>query len=502
MIEKYTPCAYLALLILLAHATSAAPTFLTSDDWLVLNSIYNGERWGLAVSLVYGRVVYGVILQTTFAVFDSIAAAIYTRLFGIVGLAVAAVLMFKLLLSVGVRREHAFFLALTSALLPPSVEVGVWATTAGYSWASAIALAAAMVLAATMTRFDGKWARHLAGPIAITVIALFTYPPAAQLLFFLPLIYMLMDNNGRPKPFFGASLASIATFAIAGVVFVLIWKTYQAVFSVPGLPAGRGIISSPAEIPGKINFFVNSALISAGNLFGFGRSAWLAATVLAISAGQFLFGSGGWKQRFLRLTVWLAILGLSYAANLATKENWPSFRSQTALRVIVWVSFSFGIARFVSLILARMRSVRSMGLIEALSPIVIISLILRQMLYIGPTITYFHQQELAALRSEIDRLHGRNDIARVIFVLPHWSANRSPIIGSESIGVPSTTSPAVAFAMMNVIHRDRYLEPFAIPVVTVKSSEAQGLELLPRDYVLDFHKILTDLSQNRAKPFP
>ena len=97
----------------------------------------------------------------------------------------------------------------------------------------------------------------------------------------------------------------------------------------------RSLITSPFVFLLKIKWFFTDVIPIVSSLFLIVPNSFFSGFVLLICLGQFIIMPSNWQNRFIMLILWIIIIMASYSISLIIKENWPSYRSQFALQILL-----------------------------------------------------------------------------------------------------------------------------------------------------------------------
>ena len=493
-----------SLIILLAYSSAFLPSYMVSDDWASLNDVYINSYSVAQYALIQGRILNAAFVAGFFELFNSVEHAKYIRLIGILGTCLFVSLLCILLCRRGIPAKLAFPIAIGAAFLPPFVVVSIWAQAASMSWACVLAIVAALSLDKWLAAKAGR-TRWIVLATAATFLALFSYPPAAQLIFILPALYVLPISSASQRSRIMASFwGSILVFLVAGILFVVVWKSYQTAY-FPGVDLGnRVLINSPADIIHKTIWFLTQVLPMAGSLFRLSPIDFLWVGVISVCLAQFAVAKCSYRERLFKAFSWTALLFASYAANLLVEENYPAYRTQFALQTLLWISLASACVVFARVIIERFKwsanrfepagSAIGVGLIFLLS--------IRQLFFIGPIVVAPHVSEWEIVGRAIFSIP--DDAKRVVVVRPEWGANRSrnTIHRYDTIGRPSSFAPWVPPPMLNVAYWTLLKRPFPFPVEHFTVSEYENRDVLPGDFTIDMNAALRENARRRDLPLP
>jgi hypothetical protein len=486
--------------ILLSYATAYLPTFLVLDDYPSLADVYSNTHTVSATALAQGRLLNALFIEISFRVFNSVEAAKYIRLIGVLGTCLFFSLIVLLLVRHGISFGTSWLLALGASFLPPFIEISIWATISSYSWSCALAILGAIALQSGLL-LRSRW--RIAGAVLVVYAALLSYTPAAQLIFVLPLLYLVSDSRSEDSPtYIYFTFATFLTFFVASVIFMITWKLYKSAFFPYYNLNDRALVSSIGELLSKVRWFLADVLISSANLFKLYPSNYYGIGILLISLSQFLLAKGRLGAT-CRISCWWALLFAVYASNLLVKENWPSYRTQVAIQTYLWISFVIGfgnLVRYALMLLDREQMTNRWRYVVFGAFICIVAC--RQFFVVGPVLTSLHANEWDLAKRAVAKWPNQSVLRRVVFVRPDWWANSPALIRFDTFGVPSSHASWVPSPMLTVVYWSLYRHPFELSVSQLAPEQASAWKPMSGDAVLNMDALLKESAKLRSIPYP
>jgi len=286
-----------------------------------------------------GRPLGGVLEFPAFTFAPDIASLRLVRLVSVAGIALLGLLLYRAL-----RRSHMNRWVSTAAVISiislPSFQVyAAWTTAFISSYAAILAgLSSLVATAALDARFRGA-ALRLAASSALLFSALLTYQQMAMFFWVFAAIAILRPGQRLARS--GRLLAlhvlvAIPTMAVDYSVFKILTHYYGV-----SNPERASLVH---DVPAKLRWFIDQPLVNSLNLFALTPTRTLAVGVAALGiAGILLLHLGKGRKSFGFLLIAAILVPLSYIPNLATSENWASYRSLGALSALFAVYAWFGL---------------------------------------------------------------------------------------------------------------------------------------------------------------
>jgi hypothetical protein len=483
------------LVLLLAYASTVTPTFVMMDDWVALDETSAGRSGSAAWALALGRPLNALFIHGGFRIFDSIDAAKFIRMVGLVGTVFCYALLTLWLKVIGFRRNYALLTAFGTCLLPPFCVVAMFASIASYTWSVALGLVAVHVLQRALCAISSGWQRQpdlarLGASFGLILATLLSYPPAALVVLLVPLPSLVMFNtNHRIDGTLRILVATGIVFAAAAVSYLLLWTLYRS-WLFPEVDLGnRTLVTSFTQLFGNLSWFWHQVLFEASTLFVYSPKHWLAGCVLAMCLGQFVLLPACWSERCLRALLWLLLLPAVYSINLVVHEQWASYRSLCALQMFIWLSLVFAIWRIFTTCKPRLPAWPSTALsAQAVAVALCAGLALRQAFLIGPELTQPNVRELGVARAAIAALDP--SVGHLTVVQAHWSDNAPAFVRYDEIGAPSSSSAFAVAPMVRAVYFDVNRKRFAGTLQVVPARRT----VQPTAQTLDFGHLLRGAS--------
>lgn len=346
---------FLGILVLLfgAYMPVLQGYYVYHDDWYY----WNMTKWeprshpvAEFLTKTCGRPVTPFLVCYHGSLFDDLEGANAARSITVVLVSVLAFLVYTWLRRGAFCREHALLLVIGMYTLPAFQVVIGTVCNSHLVIACLVALAGAALARRGSAEFDrstGRMPRKAwitaalfgMATVALVCLALSIYPPAAMLYWFLIGISLLQVDARSP----GRWIRRFGYEAGAHVVATLLYFIYLK--SLPIAADGSYTLAVNTAYWSKLVWLVNEVLVNALNFWKLWPSRTLAlySGVLILAGWVLAVISTVWKARknrpLARLAIHcgfryglvLALLPLSYTANLAAKFNYAAYRTLLVL---------------------------------------------------------------------------------------------------------------------------------------------------------------------------
>ncbi len=502
-------------LFLAVFLTAYAPALMTPyaflDDYVWLHSALLGDVGGIIAKIKSGRPLYGLLLDVmtlSSAAVRDISDLCYLRFLGIVGIAVLAWSMFRLLLRTGWEHAQSFFLSVILCTTLPFQVYAAWAVTAFYPY-SALTSILAFALAEWAFKEQGcllKWLIGTGASLAL-LTALTIYQPAAMFFWVFAAVILLKPD----MPLYDV-LRRFGWYGLIVMVGMLLgFVVYQLGSSLyPDVPVRTVLVVQ--HIPAKAVWFLCEALPNALNfallspahwLFSDGspvRSAFQRTVDMVIAwsvcvlivGGLMLYVRGTRRERLWKLGIAGALLPLSYAPNLLVAENWASYRTLSSLTSIVVVYAFFAFQGYAQC-LRRSLSPASMN---AIMGGIAIACALSAAYHVRTYFVVPQVRELELMRSQLseEELSG---VRGIHVIRPGWQNTLAPLVRYDEFGLPSSSHAAlVPRDMVFLLLRDMIPDYAHLPVTHVAAGGP--IDPPPGSLVMDMSSLLRQAQRNNS----
>ena len=266
-----------------------------------------------------------------------------------------------------------------SIILLPSFQVyASWAILFAVPFAALFALAAAFLLTPPCSTLEGNQAGKITLSAALLLTALLIYQPTAM--FFctgIALSLIASVSAGTPWEFRRFSATAISLGAALGLG-LLVQRASLIYSSITPSGVRGDRIALAHDIAKKLGWFVSELLPNAFSLFFVPGSLVATGAVLAlIVTGAVLYCRRHGRPAWLALTGAACCMIIAAAPNLATAENWATYRSIVAVGAVIAVlavlmAREIGIWAASFIVMERVRKLAGKGLL--LFPVALVAL--------------------------------------------------------------------------------------------------------------------------------
>ena len=423
--------------------------FGSMDDYLFLmHKRYDRFPFSL---LAAGRPLNSLLIYTGFSWAGTVENLAFLRGCTLLGIGIFCYGLYRFSRSHHLGATPSLIMALGVISLPSFQVYAAWAQHFSTPYAGNLALLAAFVLSpACPLRTRSRLFAICASSLAF-MLALLIYQPVAM--FFLTGIFLSILAGER-----GGSPWKADRYLDAFLSFIISMSGAWAALKI-----GAGFFAPAAERPryhivsdywGKIVWFLSEPLAMSSSLYFVPRNnfvifcvALLALLGLGIIVNRDKFA----RALFFLLLAIICIFG-SYFPNLATSENWATYRSIGALSAGIWIALVFiamEIGQFINTLGFKYLALRklSYGLALLILPLVFI----QAHQYVLHGFVLHSVQEFGNLYKEIEknRLNLNHNNTGIIIFPSKWNeAAAHP--RAEEFGVPSSFSGNNARAMTHL----------------------------------------------------
>ncbi|RAO77900.1 glucosyltransferase domain-containing protein [Dyella jiangningensis] len=314
----------LTVLVFLVYSAVLVNSFGVLDDY---NFLYNAIRRNndtVTLLLGAGRPLNAYLLDWGFRAAGSIEGLARLRAITLLGFALLASGLFVFVRRHGLSLVASFALAAGTVLLPSFQVYAAWAQHFTTPYAGLLALVAAYLLSLAYSPAGSLRMSVACKSALLLTMAVLIYQPMAMIFAVGVLISVVTSRQPMREYGFARLVVTGVVFAFAMVVGFVALKIGQHYH--PNGSARYGLVS---DFSGKAKWFFEEPLPNALSFFWVPVSKW---GVWAVAAVMVLGYVGyarkhGMRQGGYVLIVSLGVVLVSYLPNLATAENWASYRS-------------------------------------------------------------------------------------------------------------------------------------------------------------------------------
>lgn len=480
-----------------------SPALFTSygfiDDYFQLASALQGATaLGIRQHISFGRPLQGVLIVSSFSLMRDVGDIRWLRLVGIVGIAVLAWLLHRVLAASGRGPVTALLLPLVIGLTLPMQVWAAWAICAFFPYAAAIAGAAYLAVEAALRATSRRATCGLfAAAVFLLIASLAIYQPAAMV-FWVVAAIRLLTTNTAPRHIArvgGAALAvMICALGLAYGIFQATVRLWPLFSTVPLHLQRAQVTTDPA---GKLIWFVAEVLVNAANLLQWRPSALEAVLVYAaLGGGLALYFSGSARARLGKLTAAVALLPLCYLPNLITAEDWASYRTQVALAALIVIYAAMALLGYAHTAARFWRRADSLAAphagrleLRVLAPLLVVACL--AFAFAAATGVYQgfarpQQIEYALLRQQLRAAPLAP--GRTIYVLgAHYHDTAAGFVRYDEYGMPSSWYARATAAMTYLALRADEPAYDGLPIVTITTGQAPPATFPSNAVIINLH---------------
>jgi hypothetical protein len=300
-----------------------------ADDYRLL-AFYDRGFTNRTLMIAEGRPFQALWTNLAFASFHGIGSLAILRLLTILSWGVVAWLYASIWNRAGLAWREAALAAVAMLTLPAyqvfTASGGMGAVPFGVFFAGAAAIFTERTARSARVH---ETIRNGGAAVLLLVLALTTYQPVAMLYWVATAILVLVPDHPR-------NVLRTRVSYHAGIGFLALaigYAVYKVGLAVYGADlAGTQRTTFAPDLVGKALWFVRTPLTDSLNLWNIFPLALLSLGVaVTILCGLLLHFQRSSSQVWLKLVVAAAFVPLTYLPNLLTAENWPAYRTQTAL---------------------------------------------------------------------------------------------------------------------------------------------------------------------------
>jgi len=504
----------IAAVVFAAYSVVLSSNFGVMDDYsFLLNAIVRGnDTFTLLIGA--GRPLNAVLLDVGFRSTGAIENLAILRAITLVGI---------WLLGCGIyffSRVHyvSFISSLAIAcgiILLPSFQVyASWAQHFTTPFAGVIALLSAFILTPGCTIRERSRILAILLSALLLLTSILIYQPVAMMFCTGILISMIskpdISSAWRPSRVIDAAIA----FMTAMLFGLLIFKIGQYVY-----PSGSSRYGLVQNIHEKLSWFFSEPIANALSLYSVPANVTLQFVVLlTVLLGACLLIRKRGSNTVLIIFIYgvFCVLG-SYAPNLATAENWASYRSIGALSasiVALLVLMVSVVSNYLEIKYATNSLLRRLNKYHWIAPAILLIILTTHAQsnvlngFVLPNVT-----ELNNLASALNDGKGQGSEKVVVIIKSSsWSDSAAKPMAYDEFGMPSSIRDYYAKAIVEIVLRSTNLIPNAMVISSVEAIASKQSDH-GTNLVVDFPRLVTsqrfktdplalqDSNQNAVKSF-
>jgi hypothetical protein len=328
---------FILSLIAITYWPTMTVNYAFADDYYCLwNRLYQ-QNWIYAIvseGALQARPLNGILVAIIMTGCKSLSDYVSFHAFTILEVAILAYLTFRLLIQSGWTKTQGFFLALSLCSLPPFQVVLCWAVTTFFVLSSILSLLAVEFVVSSEPTFSKQSAKKTILAFTLLLLAIIIYQPWAMF-YWVGVAICLTNYSLTDKQRYSYLAKFAAIFFATALVDFLILKIATTCFK--HIPVSPERTHLTGHILQKINWFFTGPLVDALNF-----NHLMVSTEMAIFWGLFIifglviyFNSKTKRQSFLKLSIALAFILLSYLPNLAISESYYTYRTELGLSTLI-----------------------------------------------------------------------------------------------------------------------------------------------------------------------
>ena len=501
------------VLFLAVFLTAYAPVVLTSyaffDDY---ENLLKGPQAGEIARIAEGRPLNALCRQIFLHGAMDIEDLRTLRFVGIVGLAVLAWSVFRLLVRTGWGQVQSFCVGVILCTTLPFQVYTAWAIAAFNVFA---ALASGLAFTLAERAFDEKKCLPkalLGAGASLALLAALTIHQSAAMFFWVFAAVMLL----KPDTPLRTMLRRFGWYGlIASVGMLLGFGVYQLGLALnPGVAARTGLVH---DLPLKAVWFLLEALPNALNFALLSPAYWffsdgsatlspfhrgvdilIAWSVLGtIVGGLMLYVRGTRQERLGQLGIVLLLLPLSYAPSLLIAESGATYRTLSGLASVVVVAAFFALHGYLRPLRRFCPPFRA-GWANAVMGGGALASVLSAAYHVQTYLVAPQVRELEIMRSQLSA--GDLAQARGIYVIrPAWQDTLAPLARYDEFGRPSSAMrPWTAGFMVALLLRDMAPAQAHLPITAVSADEP--IAPPPDSLVVDMRNLRLQAQRDDSGP--
>lgn len=491
----------IAATLLAAYGAVLGAAFGVLDDYTFLAE---GMRHGNAtynLLLGAGRPLNALALNAAFASAGSVEGLTVLRHLTLLGMLLLGWAIYRIARCAQAGMVTALALACGTLLLPSFHVYASWAQHFTTPYAALAAVVAAALIVPSGRLYSRSRMSALLLSLLLLVSAMLTYQPVAMMFCAVVVMSMMLEGDFSTRWTVGRVLAAIGVLAVATAIAYVIFRFGRAGVGV-GTGGRYGLVT---DLSGKLAWFFREPLRNAFALFGYGNLSVVRGVIAVCVVGFVLYFRRNGLRTGITLLL-LAVLALpgTYLPNLATAENWGSYRTIGALSMLALVLFVL-CAREICIAAARLApatwSARWLARIGAVAAACMLTLLAVRASdevrkgFVSPNVA-----EIDNLAALLVREAGARPDAQLLAVAhSDWTDSRAPYRAYDEFGMHSSLRPVYADAIVRIVTAGMGLFPHARIVARDRLAEqAPGIGV--QDVVeVDFHQLVNSQAY-RADP--
>lgn len=324
--------------VFLTYYVVISNTFGVLDDWVFLHDALTKQNQTLPLLIGAGRPLNAFLINKGFQAVANIEGLAKLRFITVIGILLLGLFLYKFARLQQIDYVTSFLIGIGIIFLPSFQVYVSWAQHFTTPYAGLLALFSAFILTPACRMRD----RSRAIAVILSAILLFTslliYQPIGMLYWtgvFISFVATLDVNDKLDKKIFVRIFDILASFSIALASSFVVFKYGQSLY-----PSDASRYNLVANYYEKVAWFISELLANAGALHALEsrRIVQWVSLIVVLLVLLFLGKVRGLYFVTKLIFLVLAAVFLSSVPNLATGENWASYRSIGAVAACVYVS--------------------------------------------------------------------------------------------------------------------------------------------------------------------
>jgi hypothetical protein len=483
---------YLATFVVTYIACLTTPYAFEDDYPALADAMKHSLDSEVRARMLAGRPTLALLFNVTFQNVHSLADLRIVRLLGVFGITILAWLLYRTLRWAGMNTLLALLLPVFICTLPPIQVYMAWAI-ASIAIYSTVLAGLALITVEYATR---KVANLRAAVWRQRMLALLLFPAAVGLLllaltiaqdtamFYWVFAAIILFVSGQPLSWVARRLGLYAAVAVAAMVPAFLVVKYLPVWAygtsaLADQTTARNQLLNPSDAMTKAEWFLTNPLQNALNLDNIQPTLpWAALAGTVILVGLVLYFTGGIGTRLGKLAVALALLPVTYTANLVVAENWSSYRTQVALTALIALYAALavsGFARFIESALSTLPALPRGAISRALLPsIFFVGTFVGIVLAAQNMTLEFALPEYIEYHLLVSQLKASSlgQAKSIMFIQPYWTDSQAPFVRYDEFGLPSSEQPWVPTPMIYIALSEVDARFASLPVQSMSLPDA------------------------------
>ena len=482
----------IAAVVLSAYSIVLSSNFAVLDDYSFLYNAITESNQTLTLLISAGRPLNAVLLDWGFHSAGSIENLTILRAITLVGIWMLGCGLYLFSRLHCVSYISSLAVACGIILLPSFQVYASWAQHFTTPIAGALALLSAFILTPACAMREHSRGFAILLSVLFLVIAIFIYQPIAMLFCTGILISVLSKPDISSDWKLGRAVDAAMVFVMAMVLGLIIFKVGQYLY-----PSGSSRYGLVQNILGKLGWFFSEPIANALSLYKVPANITLLLLVVLMIflTALFLIKKSGLKAVYVKfIYVILCVFG-SYAPNLATAENWASYRSLGALAASVVVMLVLLVSRSIDYLITRYStgalidlSIRYFRFVPAIFLILLTAQVQSNVQngFVLPNVI-----ELNNLASFLNDVRIQNpDKVEVIIKASSWVDSAARPMAYDEFGLPSSVRDYYAKPIVEIVLRSMNFIPNAIITMSGDATASQKADHA-NSLVVDFPRLVT-----------